>query len=91
MDGTHTIFFSVEFTATVTISPNLEKREKNDNVRTITLNIGQLMWENNCAEVLIICFPFLQFIENRFLHWQKKKNKAQNFRILDDITDREKN
>lgn len=33
------------------------------------------MWENNCAEVLIICFPFLQFIENRFLHWQKKKIK----------------
>lgn len=68
MDGTHTIVFSVEFTVTVTISPNLEEREKDGNINAIT---GQLMWENNCAEVLIICFPFLQFIENRFLHWQK--------------------
>lgn len=51
--------------------PKLEESEKDDNVNTITLNSGQFMWENNCAEVLIICFPFLQLIENRFLHWQK--------------------
>lgn len=48
--------------------PKLEEHEKDDNISTITLNTGQLMWKNNCADVLITYFLFLQLIKNRFLH-----------------------
>lgn len=88
MDGTHIIFFCRAHGHNYNF-PKLEEHEKDDNISTIILNTGQLMWKNNCAEVLIICFPFLQLIKK--ICPLAKINKALNFRITDDITDREEN
>lgn len=57
MDGTHIIFFCRAYGHSYNF-PKLEESEKDDNVSTVTLNTGQLMWENNCAEVVTSVFHF---------------------------------
>lgn len=67
--------------------PRPEESEKDDNVSTITLNTGQLTWENNCADHLFS----ISIIHRKQISPLAKINNALNFRILDDITDREEN
>lgn len=91
MDGTHIIFFCRAHGHNYNF-PKLEEHEKDDNISTIILNTGQLMWESNCTDHTSSDHLFsISTINKNQISPPAKINKALNFRIMDDITDREEN